>query len=161
MKKPRLAYQLEKAVAQSFKRTHQVSVRFDDQLEQITLMESVYGSAKVLEDFEVWAETADKGCRYPMSDYLKVVDERLGQVATEEEDQRITRIAKVVYEITNDIVPKSVVKRLLEKMSVEDIEYGFQEFTAGWDEVKMKTAIKKFFQDGGAEAVIQKLLDEQ
>jgi hypothetical protein len=160
MKKPRLAYQLERSVADAFKRTHQVSVRFDDQLEQLTLMEAVYGISKVLEDFEVWAQTADKGMRYPMSEYLKVVDERLGQVATEEEDPRITKIAALVYEVTNDIVPKNIIKRLLEKLSVEDIEYGFLEFTAGMNEEKMKTAVKKYFQDGGAEAVIKKLLDE-
>lgn len=161
MKKPRLAYQLEKAISQAFKRTHQISVRFDDQLEQLTLMEAVYGIPKVLEDFEVWATTADKGVRYPMSEYLKVVDERLGQVATEEEDPRITRISKIVYEFTNDIAPKNVIKKLLEKYPAEDIEYGFQEFAAGMNEEKMKTAIKKFFLDGGADAVIQKLLDEQ
>ena len=157
MKKPNLAKQLEKCASRAFRRTRGVQLRFDDQLEQIALMESTYGMHAVLEDFEKWADEADKGCRYPLQEYLNIVDARLGEKPTETDDPRITEITTVVYDTAGDVPTKSAVKRLLEKFEVEDIVYGWSEFFSGLDEKKQGDAIRKFFSDGGCEAVLSKL----
>lgn len=158
--RPRLADQLERAASKAFKRTRSgVKACFENQIEQIRLMESTYGAAAVLDDFNEWAKDADMGSRFPLDDYLKVVDERLGQVATETGDPNVIEINKVVYEYLNDVAPKAQIKRVLERHSVEDIIFAFKEFVCDMDKEKEKTAIKKFFTDGGVDAVLSNLKD--
>jgi hypothetical protein len=159
-KRPRLADQLERAASKAFQRTRGIKLRFDADLEQIALMETTYGAAAVTADFAIWAQTADKDLRYPLKDYLKIVDERLGQVATEEDDSAVIEINKVVYEYINDVAPKAQIKKLLARYPAEDIIMAFRDFVCDMDKEKEKTAIKKFFADGGADAVISNLKGE-
>lgn len=156
MKKPRLAAQLEKTASRVFHRTRGIITR-DFQYEQICLMESTYGSAAVVNDFETWAETADPGTRYPVSEYLKIVDDRLGQKASEDNDADISEVTTAVYELVSDIPTRGEVKALLAKHPVEDIIFAFGDFVGGLDADQSKSAIKKFFRDGGADVIISKL----
>lgn len=159
MKKPALARSLELAAAKIFKRTRGVQFRFDHQFEQVELMQVTYGGVAVIDDFKKWGAEQDQDIRYPLSEYLKVVDERLGHTQKQDApDPNMTRLLAVVYEYTGDLPSQAVVRKLLEKWTIDDLIAGFNEFASGLDEKQMKTAIRKFFIDGGADIVIEALL---
>lgn len=165
MGKPTLLKNLESMTAKKFKRTRGISVDVTKAPyipEQIRHMTEVYGNYAVLEDFEKWIEeTQGQEFKYPLSEYLKIVDARLGTKMPEDQEQ-VAKITKVVYDTLNDIPTPNQIRHLLEKYPVEDIVEAFGQFVGGIDE-KMKGSdiIKKFFSDGGAEAVLSSLYDNK
>lgn len=162
MPKPRLVKALERKAAELFQRTRGISVSTEKAtfvIDQVKLMSEIYGDAAIIEDFEKWAQDTPKDCRYPISEYLKVVDARLGTKADDKEEE-IAKITKIVYDALSDIPTKAQIRRLLENHPTEDIIEAFNRFVGGSDE-KMKNAdiVKKFFSDGGAEAVLSSLYE--
>lgn len=160
MPKPRLVKALERKAAELFQRTRGISVSTEKAtfvIDQVKLMSEIYGDAAIIEDFEKWAQDTPKDCRYPISEYLKVVDARLGTKADDKEEE-IAKVTKVVFDTLNDIPTKSQIRHLLEKYPVEDIIEAFGRFVGGTDEkTKNSDIVRKFFVDGGCEAVMSTL----
>lgn len=162
MRKPLLAKQLEKTAAKLFQRTSGVQVRFESQMEQIALMSTAYGDASVLADFEEWAKTAKS--RFPIADYLRVVDSRLGttsnSVVVSTEDPEYLALLKVIHRDTGDFPKKAAVQRLLSKgFTYEDLFAMWQDYIMELPEDSNKTAsamIDGFFEDGGFQVVYMK-----
>src|SRR5271165_486424 len=69
------------------------------------LIAQAYGAAAVEEDFEKWCmDYIDNPPRYPITDYMKVVDQRLGttpsEVKPDTKDPRIGDLLSLCYDLT-------------------------------------------------------------
>ena len=163
MRKPQLAKALEKKASELFHRTKGITLRpeYEGYMEQIVLMETTYGRFDVMSDFEKWAGEVDKNeVRFPVTEYLKIVDERLGSNAVYK-DEEVAEVTKNVYNAVQDIPKPHHIRLLLEKYPVEDIVMGFNEFLGGIDaKLKGSEIITKYFVDGGADAVIKSLYEQ-
>lgn len=152
MRKPALAKKLEMSAAKAFRTTRSIPFRFDYQFQQMELMSQVYGDAAIIEDFEAWASTV-KNVKYPLSEYLKVVDSRLGNAEDRKDNPDVTKIMAVVYQYIKDFPRKVSVEKLLEKYGFENLQEAWLEYADGLSEDELKYAIKKFFEDGGVDVV--------
>jgi hypothetical protein len=138
---------------------HNTHVGLARMKEKFELIEKAYGLARVEEDFEKWCtEVQDKNPRYPVSEYVKVVDARLGPEFAEKhgdlKDPRIADISSVAYELTGVLPSVRSVANLLVSCEVEEILGALKEFASTLDEKETKNGIRTFFAEGGATAVI-------
>ena len=130
------------------------------QSDKFTLLEVAYGYARVAKDFRLWCrERAASRPRYPITDYLRVVDERLGdcEAATPKadlNDPRIRTISAAVYDLTGFAPTRKSVASLLTEYSELDILDATKEYVDTLDDKNFKTGMKAFFMDGGCAVVI-------
>ena len=147
---------LPRIAAQVLQNTH---VGLSKMKEKFELIELAYGKSAVEADFRVWCqEVKEEHPRYPLTDYVKVVDKRLGpQFATpgiNVKDPRISEISSATYERTGFLPAVRSVAALLVDFSPEDILGAMNEFAGTLEEKDFKSAMRTFFADGGASAVI-------
>ena len=138
---------------------HNTHVGLSRMKEKFELIEEAYGKAAVESDFEKWChEVQDRNPRYPLTEYVKVVDARLGPEFTETradtKDPRIAEISAVAYELTGVLPSVRSVANLLASVSPEEILGAFREFADTLDEKETKSGVRTFFAEGGASAVI-------
>ena len=140
---------------------HNTHVSLARMKEKFELIEEAYGRSAVEADFEKWCqELKDKNPRYPLTEYVKVVDARLGPEfvevsrSPELKDPRIKEVSAVAYELTGVLPPVRSVASLLQTCEPEEILAALREFASTLDEKEVKSGIKTFFADGGAAAVI-------
>lgn len=125
---------------------------------RLELLELAYTAVTVARDFEEWCvQQNGVQVKYPISEYLKVVDSRLG-LAPEEEplqiaDPRVSEITSMSYELTGFLPPAKAVAELLVLHSIDEVKAALTEFVEGLTEREMKTSIKAFFVNGGSGAV--------
>ena len=145
---------LPKIAARILKNTWGVPPQYKQKLE---LVHEAYGEAAVLTDFEKWChEVKCEAPRYPISEYLKVVDIRLGTAPAEitEKDPRVDEISALVYRLTRRVASGKLIRELLAQFDAEDIKSAFIEYAEGIEERELAYAAKAFFQDGGCAAII-------
>jgi hypothetical protein len=148
-----LVKDLQRIAAVKLHNTRGVPKNLKDKME---LIELAFGHAAVLADFTVWCEeNAERKPQYPVGDYIRRIDARLGGTpSVDPHDASIGALQAVVYEKTG-ILPRShAVRDLLVLHSVADIEAAFAEYMLVADEKDYKGAIRAFFDDQGASAVI-------
>ncbi len=131
------------------------------------LLEAAFTADAVERDFEVWCQEqldASHIPSYPLSAYLKEVQERLGpklqepekEMASEDEKAlliQVRRIGAASYDQTGYAPADKDVKSLLKSSSVEDILAALDEYAVSLDEKRAGTAMERFFK-GGAATVI-------
>jgi hypothetical protein len=130
--------------------------------EKFELIEEAYGRAAVEADFEKWCKAIagmmDNLPKYPLTEYVKVVDARLGPEFAEQradlKDPRIAEVSAVAYELTGVLPSVRSVANLLTTCDQEEILGALREFAATLDEKDTKSGIRTFFAEGGAAAVI-------
>jgi hypothetical protein len=127
--------------------------------DKYNLIALAYGRGAVVADFEAWCnEVKDKNPRYPITEYMKIVDSRLGTAFEEKRadttDPRIPEITAMAYELTG--VPPSArsVATLLLSFTPEEIKAALGEYAATLDDKDVRTGMRVFFLEGGAAAVI-------
>lgn len=123
------------------------------------LLQDAYGAATVIEDFKLWCgDNLTAGHKYPIIEYLKVVDSRLGNVPEEKranmDDPRIETISSVVYDYAGMLPPKKAVAELLMIYDAEELKAAFIEYAERLEEKEVRGAMRAFWTDGGAGAVI-------
>jgi len=140
---------------------HNTHVGLKNMKEKFALIEMAYGRAAVEKDFEDWCNGLVLGGinpRYPLTDYIKVIDERLGKVFEEKKadlkDPRIAQISAASYEETGFLPSAQSVGNLLLSFSPEEIIAALREYAATLDDADRKFGMKMFFTEGGATAVI-------
>ena len=138
---------------------HNTHVGLKNMKEKFTLMEVAYGRAAVEADFEKFCyEVQERNPRYPLTEYIKMVDERLGKVFEEKKadpnDPRIAQISAASYEKTGFLPSARSVGNLLLSFSPEEIIAALNEYASTLDAVDLKFGMKMFFTEGGATAVI-------
>lgn len=143
---------LPKIAARVLKNTWGIPPQFKSKLE---LVQEAYGMALVEADFERWClEVQDRQPRYPVSEYLKVIDSRLGSAPKEEHDLRIEEISALTYKLTRRPAPPKNVRELLTQFSLEEITNALQEYIGGIEDRELAFAPRMFFVDGGCGAII-------
>lgn len=130
---------------------------------RLELLEAAYGVAAVERDFEEWCEEVkDRNPRYPVSEYLKVVDSRLGTVPKEEEnDPRIEELSALTFKLTHRPAPPKYVRELLTKYTLAEIRSALIEYTDGIEERELAYAARAFFVEGGCGAIIMALKNRE
>ena len=129
--------------------------------EKFELLATAYGAAAVEEDFEKWCEekaSAGSIPRYPITEYIKVVDTRLGPTFAEKKadlkDPQIAEIASLSYELTGFLPSVRSVGNLLTSFTRDEIIGALKEYVSVLDEKDFKSSMRTFFTDGGGAAVI-------
>ena len=138
---------------------HNTHVGLSRMKEKFELIEEAYGRAAVEADFEKWCrEIQNRNPKYPLTEYVKVVDSRLGPQFEEKradlKDPRIAEISAVAYELTGVLPSVRSVANLLSSCESEEIVGALREFAATLDEKDTKSGVRTFFAEGGAAAVI-------
>ena len=124
------------------------------------LVAEAYGSAAVEQDFERWCEeNRDRNPKYPITEYLKVVDSRLGTVADEQkaadlQDPRVAEVLAFTYEMTGILPPAKSVRELLAVYEPAEIKAALKEYSDNLSDKELKSGMRSFFSEGGAVAVI-------
>lgn len=140
---------------------HNTHVFRDSLKKKYKLIATAYGAATVEADFEEWCHElveAGRNPQYPITEYMKVVDTRLGKSFEEKKadlkDPRIVEIASLSYAETGFVPSNRSVGNLLLDFSVEEIKAALTNYAATLDDKEVKNGMKTFFTEGGAAAVI-------
>lgn len=149
----RLLKALERVAAKELKNTRGISPRWGDKAE---LVEVAHGFATVVDDFAKWAESVrDVNPEHPISEYLKIVDERLGNTRPEViENPFVNSIIARVYKLTGRPATKASINTLLADFSGEEILDAFTEYASRLEDTELQYSVKNFFHDGGASGII-------
>ncbi len=152
---------LPRIAAEVLKNTH---VAPKNMKEKFLLLGRAYGEDAVEQDFRVWCQEqveASLNPRYPLTDYIKVVDARLGKGFSEPsnsqtslQDPTVAQITSVAYEEMGYLPSNRAVSNLLRNFTVDEILAALREYTATLDDKELRSGIRQFFVDGGAAAVI-------
>ena len=119
-------------------------------------METAFGAVVVEADFEKWCEEIrDNHPRYPVSEYLKVINARLGPESKENDiDPGVGEISALTYKLTHRPAPSIAVRELLAQFNIAEIAAALIEYVEGLEERELAYAPRVFFNDGGCAAVI-------
>ena len=151
-----LVKDMQKVAAKKLRNTRGVPRNMKDKLELIDL---AFGRAEVLTDFEKWCdEHADQNPQYPVTEYLRMIDARLGsEVKIDPNDERIKELMALTYELSSVLPRAHAVRDILALHSLEEIKAALREYVLTVDEKDMKSAIRAFYDDLGASAVIHSM----
>lgn len=123
---------------------------------RLGLVSEAYGANRVVRDFEEWCATVLETPRYPISEYLKVVDSRLGSAPEEPKldikNPVVGELVSLTYEMTGVLPSALSVADLLNQYPAEEVRAALVEFAEGLTERELKTSIKMFFANGGSGA---------
>lgn len=138
---------------------HNTHVGLSRMKEKFELIEAAYGRATVEKDFEAWChEVEATNPRYPLTEYVKVVDQRLGPEFIEKrpdtKDSRISEISAVAYDLTGYLPSARSVATLLLSFEQDEILAALREYAPTLDDKDQKSGMRTFFTEGGATAVI-------
>lgn len=138
---------------------HNTHVGRQNMKEKFELIDVSYGRATVEADFEKWCyEVQDKNPRYPLSEYIKVIDSRLGKEFEEKradlKDPNIAAVASVSYEVSGFLPSVRSVGNLLLSFTVDELIGALREYNSTLEDKDVKEGMRKFFTEGGAVAVI-------
>lgn len=155
----KLMKELPKIAARVLQNTRGV---YPDLKPRLELLEEAYGAAAVARDFELWCKAIsgmmDSIPRYPISDYLKVIDTRLGSAAEEVQlDTKNPQVAELVslsYELTNVLPSATAVAKLLAIYTLDEVKAALVEFIESLEEKHVRGGMHLFYKDGGADAII-------
>jgi hypothetical protein len=123
------------------------------------LIAQAYGAGRVEEDFEEWCKAhTENPPRYPITEYLKVIDQRLGTAPVEAKpdtkDPRIGELSSLCYELTGVLPSIKGIAEVLTEFESDEIKAALKEYADTLDEKDAKSGVRVFFSDGGAAAVI-------
>ena len=150
-----LIKQLPKIAARVLHNTHTLRPDMKFKLE---LLSDAYGAAAVLDDFEVWCEAhKDNQFKYPIFEYLKVIDSRLGGAVEEKradlKDPRVVEMVQFSYEQTGVLPKTTSIAELVLNYPLEEIKAALVEYTENLTEKEFGTASRAFYENGGIGAV--------
>lgn len=127
---------------------------------RLGLVAEAYGAAAVARDFDDWCNSQTESPRYPISEYLKVVDARLGNatevVTLDLKNPVVGELVSLTYELTGVLPSALSVAELLALYPEVEVRAALTEFAEGLTERELKTSMRTFFANGGtgASAVI-------
>lgn len=149
----RLLKSLSEIAAKELKITKGVNPQWKDKAELLVI---AYGQDKIEKDFEDWIESVrEEKPNNPVTDYLKLVDERLGDAPTvAEDDPRITVLIAEGYKTSGRPPSKTDVQKLLDGCCLEEIQAAWSEYVNQLDSGELKYAVKNFYRDGGGKGII-------
>ncbi len=127
---------------------------------KLELLTEAYGTAAVENDFREWCRSLDSKTRvkYPIFEYMNVIDSRLGSAPEEARentaDPAVIELQSLAYELTGMLPAKKAVALVLVKYISEEIQGALKEYTEDLPTKDVKSDMRAFWSEGGAEAVI-------
>jgi hypothetical protein len=129
---------------------------------KLELVSEAYGTAAVEQDFEKWCHSIsgmmDNIPKYPIFEYMKVIDVRLGSAPEEQranlEHPAILELQSLAYELTGMLPAKKAIANVLVTYSPDEITGALREYTEDLPEKDVKADMRAFWAEGGAEAII-------
>ena len=134
--------------------THRFPPQFEEKLDFLV---AAHGTFAIARDFQTWCEErrAEK-IQYPIIEYLKVIDTRLGNAPERlnVNDPNVAEISALVFERTDILPSGKAVAELLQVYSKEELAGAIREYTDKIGDGEARGAMRRFFAEGGAGAVI-------
>ncbi len=128
---------------------------------KLELISEAYGTAAVERDFEDWCNGLVLGGdkpKYPIFEYMKVIDSRLGSAPEETradmDDPAIIELQSLAYELTGMLPAKKSIANVLVTFQADEITGALREYTEDLPEKDVKADMRAFWAEGGAEAII-------
>lgn len=123
------------------------------------LMGDAYGEADIRDDFRNWCrDHVGEQVKYPIFDYLKVIDSRLGSAPVEDAaniaDPHVQELISLAYELTNLLPAKKAVAEVLLAYPFDEVKAALTEYTENLTEKDVKGGMRAFWSEGSAGAVI-------
>ena len=123
------------------------------------LLAAAYGSTSVSTDFEAWCiENHDENFTYPITEYLKVIDSRLGDAPEKKrpdiKDPQVAELVSFSYELTGILPAATAVASLVLDYPFDEIKAALIEYTESLTETEVKGAMRAFYTSGGGAAII-------
>lgn len=153
-----LMTELPRVAAKELQNTHFIPQRMKAKMD---LLKACYTAPRVVDDFREWCrENRDAHHKYPIIEYIKVIDSRMGGVVDEEStipvtDPRVMELAAFFFDKTGRQAPRRSVARLLVNHTPQEIQEAATELMESLTaDSEIKGALHSFFHDGGAEAII-------
>lgn len=143
---------LQRVAAQKLHNTRGVPKNLKDKLELISI---AFGRDEVLADFANWCdENAPKNPQYPVSEYIRVIDGRLGNTPKiDVHDERIANLQAFTYDLAGVLPQPNAIREVLTLHEIDEIKKALQEFILTLEDREIKSGVRTFY-DGGASAVI-------
>lgn len=153
-----LIRELPRIAARVLQNTH---VGRQNMKEKFVLLAEAYGEAAVSQDFEKWCgevKAAGTIPRYPITEYIRVVDQRLGpefaDPKADVKDPKVGELASRVYELTGFLPSARSVAGLVAVFSVDEILAAVREYNGTLEDKELKSGMRQFFTENGGAAVI-------
>jgi hypothetical protein len=154
----KLMKELPKIAARLLKNTRGAHPDLKSRLE---LLEEAYGAAAVARDFEDWCREVgirNENPRYPFSEYMKVVDSRLGNAVAEIKpdikEPQVAELVSLTYEMTTILPSATSVAKLLALYPLAEVKDALAEFVESLEEKNVRGGMYLFYNEGGADAII-------
>ncbi len=150
-----LIKRLSKIAAKELRNTRGVAPQWK---EKLTLVGEAYGEVEVEKDFLDWIdEIRNNPPEYPISVYLKIVDERFKSTeqSAAQNNPNIVRLSAQAFEVTGRTPSNGDIVGALEKYSADMIHEAFRNYISGLDERELKYATRNFYVYGGLDAIIE------
>jgi hypothetical protein len=151
--KNNLIREMQRIAARILRNTRGVPKNMGDKVELIDL---AFGRAEILADFEKWCEDSEQHhTSFPVTEYLRGIDARLGNDSrVAPDDDRVSELRGLTFNLTQVMPRLSAVRSLLALHSLEEIKEALTEFLPTVAEGNMEKAMRNFYDDLGATAVI-------
>jgi len=121
------------------------------------LIAEAYGTGAICDDFEEWCRSlSGEKPTYPVSEYLKVIDSRLGSAPTEVDakDPNVAALVSLTYELTEVLPSARSVAKVLSDYPVEEVTAALRKFVDALTEKEIRGGVRSFWAEGGAGAII-------
>lgn len=149
-----LEKELRMISAKTLGNTHRFPPQFKEKLE---FLSAAHGNFAIAHQFQAWCEErrAEK-IQYPIIDFMKEVDSLFGGAPEQLDlkDPRILEISALVFERTDILPSHKAVAELLQTYNMEELTGAIREYTDKIGDGQERSAMRRFFAEGGAGAVI-------
>jgi hypothetical protein len=151
-----LMTELPKIAMRVLKNSHMVPKQLQPKMD---VLKAVYSTAWVTRDFEAWCrDHIDDHFKYPITEYLHVIDERYAGIPEEKQPDMahpdLIELSTLAYDLTGFLAPRKALAALLIDYPSEEIKTALREYVGLQGEKELKSAMRAFYSEGGAAAVI-------
>ena len=155
-----LMVSLPRIAAKILQNTHKIPRNLR---ERVSLIEEAHGVTVVEDDFTKWCEEVKANpptppSKYPVTDYLRLIDSRLGNIPLEPhadtKDPAVKEIGALTYKLTGVTPSARSVANLRLSYDTAEIKAALTEYASSLEVKDFKASMRTFFTDGGAGAVI-------
>jgi hypothetical protein len=149
---------LEKELRMISSKTLANSHRFPPQFkEKLEFLVAAHGTFAIAREFQEWCDARrSEKIQYPIIEFMKEVDSIFGGAPEQLDlkDPRILEISALVFERTDILPSHKAVAELLQTYSMEELTGAIREYTDKIEDGQARSAMRRFFAEGGAGAVI-------
>jgi hypothetical protein len=149
-----LAKEMRMISAKTLGNTHQFPWKFEEKLEFLV---AAHGTFAIARKFQEWCDARrSEKIQYPITEFMMEVDTLFGGAPEKLNlsDPNVAEISALVFERTDILPSTKAVAELLQVYSKEELAGAIREYTDKIGDGEARGAMRRFFAEGGAGAVI-------